>query len=41
MSKHMIAYIRVSTEEQERSGLGVEAQEAAIQEACQRRGWTY
>ncbi len=41
MSKHMLAYVRVSSEEQARSGLGVEAQEAAIKEACQRRGWTY
>ena len=41
MSKHMIGYVRVSTEEQERSGLGVEAQEASIKEACERRGWTY
>ncbi|WP_456286236.1 recombinase family protein [Microbacterium sp. JZ70] len=41
MSKHMLGYIRVSTEEQERSGLGVEAQEAAIKETCERRGWTY
>ncbi len=37
---HVIGYVRVSTEEQERSGLGVEAQtEAIIQEAA-RRGWT-
>lgn len=41
MSKHMIGYIRVSTEEQERSGLGVEAQEAAIITECERRDWTY
>lgn len=40
MSKHMIGYIRVSTEEQERSGLGVEAQEAAILAECERREWT-
>ena len=26
MTNHMIGYVRVSTEEQERSGLGVEAQ---------------
>jgi len=39
--KHMLGYIRVSTEEQERSGLGVEAQEAAIIAECDRRGWTY
>lgn len=41
MTKHMLGYIRVSTEEQERSGLGVEAQEAAIKEACERRGWSH
>lgn len=40
MTKHMIGYVRVSTEEQERSGLGVEAQEAAIRLECERRGWT-
>ncbi len=41
MTKHMLGYIRVSTEEQERSGLGVEAQQAAITNECERRGWTY
>lgn len=41
MTKHMLGYVRVSTEEQERSGLGVEAQENAIAEECERRGWTY
>lgn len=41
MTKHMIGYIRVSTEEQQRSGLGIEAQEAAILAECERRGWTY
>lgn len=41
MAKHMLGYIRVSTEEQQRSGLGVEAQEAAIKAECERRGWTY
>lgn len=41
MTKHMLGYLRVSTEEQERSGLGVEAQEAAIKAECERRGWTY
>lgn len=39
--KHMLAYVRVSTEEQQRSGLGVEAQQAAIAAECTRRGWTY
>lgn len=37
---HIIGYIRVSTEEQERSGLGVEAQQIAIEAECERRGWT-
>lgn len=37
---HVIGYIRVSTEEQERSGLGVEAQLDAIHAECERRGWT-
>ncbi|QIK64747.1 recombinase family protein [Leucobacter viscericola] len=36
----MIGYIRVSTEEQERSGLGVEAQQEALDAECERRGWT-
>lgn len=36
---HIIGYIRVSTEEQERSGLGVEAQRIAIETECKRRGW--
>jgi DNA invertase Pin-like site-specific DNA recombinase len=40
MSQHMIGYVRVSTEEQERSGLGVEAQTDAILTECDRRGWT-
>jgi DNA invertase Pin-like site-specific DNA recombinase len=37
---HMLGYVRVSTEEQERSGLGVEAQTEAIVSECERRGWT-
>ncbi|WP_454158068.1 recombinase family protein [Microbacterium lacticum] len=40
MTNHMIGYVRVSTEEQERSGLGVEAQTEAILAECDRRGWT-
>lgn len=35
----MIGLVRVSTSEQERSGLGLEAQEAAIRQECERRGW--
>ena len=35
----VIAYRRVSTEEQGDSGLGLEAQTAAIAVACERRGW--
>lgn len=37
---HVIGYVRVSTEEQERSGLGVEAQVEAIHAEADRRGWT-
>lgn len=40
MTNHMIGYVRVSTEEQERSGLGIEAQTEAILAECDRRGWT-
>lgn len=35
----MVGYVRVSTEEQGRSGLGLEAQEAAIRRAAAERGW--
>ncbi|MCU1569371.1 MAG: resolvase, partial [Naasia sp.] len=38
--RHAIGYVRVSTEEQERSGLGIDAQRAAITAECDRRGWT-
>lgn len=40
MTRHMLGYVRVSTDEQERSGLGVEAQTDAIVTECDRRGWT-
>jgi DNA invertase Pin-like site-specific DNA recombinase len=36
----VIGYLRVSTEEQAASGLGLKAQEAAIREECDRRGLT-
>ena len=36
---HAIVYLRVSTEEQARSGLGKEAQEAACRGFCTRLGW--
>jgi DNA invertase Pin-like site-specific DNA recombinase len=35
----VLAYLRVSTEEQGRSGAGLEAQREAILAECQRRGW--
>ena len=34
-----IGYVRVSTEEQARSGLGLEAQVHAIRTAAEARGW--
>lgn len=37
--RNVIAYLRVSTEEQARSGLGMEAQRARIEEEADRRGW--
>lgn len=34
-----VAYLRASTEEQHRSGLGIAAQTATIEATCQQRGW--
>src|SRR5207245_2171781 len=36
---HIIGYVRVSTEEQADSRLGIEAQRAAILTEARRRGW--
>src|SRR4051812_1863523 len=36
----VVAYVRVSTEEQRTSGAGLHAQRAAIAAECERRGWT-
>lgn len=38
--RHILGYVRVSSEEQAASGLGIEAQTAAIHAECDRRGWT-
>jgi DNA invertase Pin-like site-specific DNA recombinase len=37
--KRVLAYLRVSTDEQRGSGAGLEAQRTAILAECQRRGW--
>jgi DNA invertase Pin-like site-specific DNA recombinase len=39
-STTVVAYVRVSTEEQADSRLGLESQRAAIAAECERRGWT-
>jgi DNA invertase Pin-like site-specific DNA recombinase len=36
----VLGYVRVSTAEQVGSGAGLAAQESAIREECERRGWT-
>ena len=38
-TKQVVGYTRVSTDEQATSGLGLEAQTAAIESECSRRGW--
>ena len=35
----VLGYVRVSTDEQGRSGIGLEAQRQAITAECERRGW--
>jgi hypothetical protein len=37
--KRVLAYVRVSTEEQKSSGAGLAAQRAAILAECEHRGW--
>jgi len=38
-ARRVIAYVRVSTDEQKTSGAGIAAQKAAIVAECQHRGW--
>jgi DNA invertase Pin-like site-specific DNA recombinase len=37
---NVVAYLRVSTDEQVQSGLGLEAQRTAVQDEAARRGWS-
>src|SRR2546425_5420828 len=39
MKSRMIGYVRVSSREQGRNGLGLEAQRRAVKAACRERGW--
>lgn len=39
-TQSVVGYLRVSTDDQANSGLGLAAQRAVIENECQRRGWT-